>query len=57
MKMKLHNLPGSKSISKTQQKFISGGYLSNIQCYTNFDCFAVTGDFADRCVNNRCEIR
>ena len=58
MKKQLKKLPGVRNISKTEQKFISGGFVvTNIPCQTKMDCFEVTMDFADFCYNGFCIAR
>ncbi len=57
MKKQLQQIPGVKKITKTAQILITGGYLSNIPCRDNSDCFAFSQDFADRCNRGWCEIR
>ena len=57
MKNRLENLEGAKSLSKTEQKVINGGFvITNIRCQTKWDCVALSGDPSDTCYMGFCVI-
>ncbi len=50
----LLNLSGVKQLKVDGQKEILGG--GRFFCNTSADCFALSGDRTDRCINRRCFI-
>ena len=57
MKSQLMNLQGAKSLSKTAQKMINGGFvITNIRCQSRADCLEATGDPSDACYKGFCVI-
>ncbi|WP_165915703.1 hypothetical protein [Tenacibaculum skagerrakense] len=50
--MKKNILALGTSLNKKEQQSISGG--ARPRCFSHRDCFLITGDRTDRCINNYC---